>query len=301
MFFQGAGGARPGMWSRTLCVEEGLNIGSMLPYVERAIAKNYGVVIFNPFCNKVLQSDKGVSRLVPVIGCETPQKHVLTVWDIFVSQAKNCDLHMIANGFGCDLAMHLVESRSSVILSRLHAIAFSESTYVPRPEISESIKLFIRKRSLNWCSKKPTSGDSASEDIRTGVPMKLYVDITKKWDGNSSRTVAASIGPIFRWLDEVASADITADVTSVLATKNKKEVSAVGSTTTTPLLSGVIAEDSFVENEEYRLGSKLFRSGSSKKSLKPENENDFNIDSDTGIIHFSECSSPGNHNSNIST
>ena len=46
---QGSGrGLKPGIWSRTLCMTEGLNMGSMLPQIQMALHHDYGVVILNP-------------------------------------------------------------------------------------------------------------------------------------------------------------------------------------------------------------------------------------------------------------
>ena len=45
LVLQNAVGARPGLWSRSLCLSHGLTKGSMLPCVERARAEGMGVVI----------------------------------------------------------------------------------------------------------------------------------------------------------------------------------------------------------------------------------------------------------------
>ena len=45
LILQNAVGARPGLWSRSLCLSHGLTKGSMLPCVERARAEGMGVVI----------------------------------------------------------------------------------------------------------------------------------------------------------------------------------------------------------------------------------------------------------------
>lgn len=42
---------QPGIWSRSLCIDEGLQMGSMLPYVKETLSHKYGIVISNPNSN----------------------------------------------------------------------------------------------------------------------------------------------------------------------------------------------------------------------------------------------------------
>ena len=44
----GEGAARPGVWSRYLCINDSLQHGSMLPYINAAMAEEYGILIANP-------------------------------------------------------------------------------------------------------------------------------------------------------------------------------------------------------------------------------------------------------------
>ena len=46
-------GSKPGLWSRSLCLKKGLQTGSMLKAVEKAISEGYGVAILNPNANSV--------------------------------------------------------------------------------------------------------------------------------------------------------------------------------------------------------------------------------------------------------
>jgi len=62
---------RPGIWSRSLAIGEGLEKGSMLPMVHLLKMLNYGVVILNPNCN--FADVRGKKIAVP--HCETPEDH----------------------------------------------------------------------------------------------------------------------------------------------------------------------------------------------------------------------------------
>ena len=52
------GVVRAGQWSRRLIINDGLEQGSQLPYIKRAIDRGYSVLVMNTNLNKDLSSDK---------------------------------------------------------------------------------------------------------------------------------------------------------------------------------------------------------------------------------------------------
>ena len=58
IIIQGHGGVRPGIWSRSLCLESNLQAGSMLGLLERAAREGYGVAVLNPNENTVKVQDE---------------------------------------------------------------------------------------------------------------------------------------------------------------------------------------------------------------------------------------------------
>jgi hypothetical protein len=42
---------RPGVWARSLCINDSLRTGSMFPYFDRAIEEGYGIIVLNPNLN----------------------------------------------------------------------------------------------------------------------------------------------------------------------------------------------------------------------------------------------------------
>ncbi|CAF1239900.1 unnamed protein product, partial [Didymodactylos carnosus] len=47
IIIHGAGAVRAGEWSRRLILEEGLEVGSQIPYIKRAMEYNYGIIVTN--------------------------------------------------------------------------------------------------------------------------------------------------------------------------------------------------------------------------------------------------------------
>ena len=52
------GVVRAGQWSRRLIINDGLEQGSQLPYIKRAIDRGYSILVMNTNLNKDLSSDK---------------------------------------------------------------------------------------------------------------------------------------------------------------------------------------------------------------------------------------------------
>ena len=79
---QGAGkGLQSGVWSRILCLMKGLNVGSMLPQVQRALNEDYGVIIMNPNQNYIYDQETGMKHKIKY--SEHPENHGLYVWRNF--------------------------------------------------------------------------------------------------------------------------------------------------------------------------------------------------------------------------
>jgi hypothetical protein len=52
VLIQGARDVRAGIWARSVCINENLELGSMLPYISQALEENYSAIVFNPNFNK---------------------------------------------------------------------------------------------------------------------------------------------------------------------------------------------------------------------------------------------------------
>jgi hypothetical protein len=61
LIIQGSGAVRPGQWARALCINDSIHIGSILPYLEEARSRHWGVMVFNPNQTKEFYPDEKVS------------------------------------------------------------------------------------------------------------------------------------------------------------------------------------------------------------------------------------------------
>ncbi len=80
VIIQGSGAVRAGQWARALCLNEGLDTGSILPYVARLQQRGIGVIVFNPNNSMRVEVDEEELRKKdPFVYWTTQSKQVRVV------------------------------------------------------------------------------------------------------------------------------------------------------------------------------------------------------------------------------
>src|SRR5690606_24958796 len=108
MLVQGKGTSdMAGIWSKFTCLKSGLKAGSMIPFVAKAREvidnkeEKFGVVIFNPNCNKLEDGTK-------IGGSEDPWIHIKNVWNIYLKNIKTENVYIVAHSKGGDYLVSLL-------------------------------------------------------------------------------------------------------------------------------------------------------------------------------------------------
>lgn len=178
----------PGIWSRSLCIEKGLQagtnfrarsfLGTMLPFFVKALSLGLGVIVLNPNVNSVrIATSNGGFTKHSIPHNETPDMHVLFVlhvplipssyvWDRIVSHASASNIFILAYSQGGVQAKNLLQSRESEVLRRLRAIALTESSHSLQSELnfglgsgdSRPIRQFLEQHAINWVSSSLPAG-----------------------------------------------------------------------------------------------------------------------------------------------
>ncbi|TYZ65768.1 hypothetical protein PybrP1_012637 [[Pythium] brassicae (nom. inval.)] len=139
-----------GIWSRSICMQQTSasdNSGSMLAYLKKALAENYGVVIMNPAAQV----------------CH-PSHHVEQAWDQLVAPLES-DVFIVAFSRGCQYVKHLLnhDNGTGCVQDRVKALALVE----PSHYVSESDTYFARRilarRAVAWIL-------SAEIDVGVKIP-----------------------------------------------------------------------------------------------------------------------------------
>lgn len=127
LIIQGMGKVRAGVWGCSLCINNSLETGTMLPYLRRAAAAGYGVVVFNP--------NENTADGVPVYGSENFTSHVKYVMDNVVSQCAANKINILAHSHGGRaLVSYLGTAGGSnlalTLTKRIHRLVFTDSYHV---------------------------------------------------------------------------------------------------------------------------------------------------------------------------
>jgi hypothetical protein len=168
LLIQGSGAVRAGQWARALCMNESLETGSQIPYIQQAHMEGYAVVVFNPNLNCLpkkeipdrytrkgfLMTDKPSplpsSKYEEIPEHESPPTHVITVWDQFVSKAQAKDIVIVAHSAGGYCTMQLLKARHPEVLKKLRGIAFTDSVHSVSLSDPAAMREFICNHATNW-------------------------------------------------------------------------------------------------------------------------------------------------------
>jgi hypothetical protein len=117
---QGSGAVRPGQWARALCINHSLKSGTIFDYLDIARECGMATIVLNPNQERLRlrvvseESPLGVfSKLhdYPILGHENHVKHILHVWDHFVTKSPAKEVWMVAHSRGGDSALQLLNYR----------------------------------------------------------------------------------------------------------------------------------------------------------------------------------------------
>lgn len=148
VLIQGSGAVRPGMWANSVCINNDLNSGSMLPVIETATAKGWGILVLDPN-----SGDKGCIH------------HTVSCWEQYVlpsRAAKNRKVLVLAHSNGGKCVMGLLRSHlSSKVLRSVARLAFTDAVHFKTsrshkntPEVID----FLANRTIDWvASEKPVN------------------------------------------------------------------------------------------------------------------------------------------------
>lgn len=131
-----------GIWSRSICMAAGRgdDSGSMLPYLKKALAENYGVIILNPAAQ----------------ACH-PRAHVETAWDQLVVPLASAaeapaDVFVLAFSRGAQLVKHLLnyDDGQGVMQDRVKALALVEPSHYVDDSDTYFARRMLARRAVAW-------------------------------------------------------------------------------------------------------------------------------------------------------
>ncbi|XP_063368131.1 cotranscriptional regulator ARB2A [Cydia amplana] len=160
LLLHGSGAVRAGQWARSIIINENLDKGTQIPYIKRAVAKDYGVLVLNTNDNYLTTGNK-----IPKSG--TPDEHAQYVWDKYVANAKASSIFIVAHSYGGVVTMNLAIKNKNEFKKRVKAIALTDSVH---GFSSKSIPDYVTQTATNWISSnKPL--DTPMPTRKGEIPM----------------------------------------------------------------------------------------------------------------------------------
>jgi len=136
----GSGAVKAGQWARSLCINDSLNNGTIIPYLDDAHASGFSSIVLNPnFCTKTLPS---------------PIKHSSYVWDNYIAKSPAKKIIFVAHSYGGVITVNLLEQREEQILARVKGIAFTDSVHSLNPRLTKEARAFLAHHARNWVKSK---------------------------------------------------------------------------------------------------------------------------------------------------
>jgi len=156
VIIHGSGVVRAGQWSRRLIINDGLEQGSQLPYIKRAIDRGYSILVMNTNLNKDLSSDKYPGR-------GNPEKHAISVWHQLV-QKRSLARHVaiVAHSYGGVVTLELSKEFEDDFINRVFSVSLTDSVHQESlqrlPENPDLLKRLLAI-SLNYVSSEKKAGE----------------------------------------------------------------------------------------------------------------------------------------------
>jgi hypothetical protein len=154
ILIQGGGHVKLGLWSNLVCINEGLNLGSMIPFVITAKKKGYSILILNP--NERYGLDGKTNNVFKNMKehCEYVYKNIIYKND------KIKDIYFISHSLGGECNVEILKKfEDDLIKGKIKKIFFTDSLHGGSfHDLSkEGINIF-KKISRNYVASKEEKG-----------------------------------------------------------------------------------------------------------------------------------------------
>lgn len=211
LIIQNASGSQLGIFSRSLCMDKGLSKGSMLPYIERAIAAEYGILILRPNANSIVEElEDGKINKIIIPGSESPEIHSLCVWENIVSKAENVN-HIALLGYGNGAAIckdlllrQMVRSKEDETeVNRIKAFITIEASTIIENDDAGDIKDFMNSIAINLeCNQAPKGYRLKYRKEKLGcTSLSVGLPANSTEVLNVAESIPLSLNSVFKYLE----------------------------------------------------------------------------------------------------
>ena len=156
LLIQGTGAVRLGQWARSVCINENIYLGSMIPYVDKAIKNKLSVVIFNPNERNDFFNDRKKIEIF-----DSMENHCIYVYNNIIKTNKNIkEIYIVAHSMGGECTIQiLLYNMDDLLNGRIRKIAFTDSAHDDSYKYLKKIGIEqFRKISRNYIRSQYPAG-----------------------------------------------------------------------------------------------------------------------------------------------
>ncbi|XP_047503068.1 cotranscriptional regulator FAM172A homolog [Penaeus chinensis] len=125
VLIQGSGAVRAGQWSRKLTVNEGIEAGTQIPYMQIAQRDGYAVLVMNPNDNsRIVGNQKQVIKR-----SENAVAHASCVWESYLRESRARHIAIVGHSYGGEVAKCLFDKYKDDFKERVIGVALTSSTH----------------------------------------------------------------------------------------------------------------------------------------------------------------------------
>ncbi|XP_067116913.1 cotranscriptional regulator ARB2A homolog [Osmerus mordax] len=152
VLIQDQGTVQCGLWNWRAVAHEGVEKGSQIPYVQRALEESYSVLLMNP--NENGNNDRE----------ESASWHVHSVWDHLLTHCVDQRIVVVAHGYGGLAFVDLLCRRSQEVQQKVWAVAFLDSSHnMWHQPLRDEARDWLQSCSRRWVpSSKPLNQNVGS-------------------------------------------------------------------------------------------------------------------------------------------
>lgn len=189
----GSGVVKAGQWARRLIINDNLDTGTQLPFIEMAKKKGYAVIVTNTNDNyRVIEKKKKMIQ-----GSENPVNHLLSVWNQVIDKSPAKHIAFVAHSYGGVCILELASQVEKKFQDRVFALAMTDSVHslVHHNTIAAGLQQFLCQIGRNWVS--------------SGLPLDTPIgrppnDIDRVSAGHTQHEMTSycSMSSIFQFMEE---------------------------------------------------------------------------------------------------
>ncbi|KAM6418875.1 putative protein ARB2BP [Pluvialis apricaria] len=189
VLLQDRGVFRAGQWGQRTIVSEGLEHGTQIPFIKKALQSHGGVIVLNPNDNFVdLKTEK--ERLsfstreesltskqlvwwIPKRESSSPEEHTMYVWDHFISKSAAENVAFIAHGYGGLVFVDLLMQRKYEVMNKVYSVAFIDSMHNTQHQTrtDPQIQKWIQKYCREWVSNSKPLDKAVGSLVKVNCPV----------------------------------------------------------------------------------------------------------------------------------